>query len=72
MPLSAPMKATDGSMLNEIFVPEGTDIAIGIMAANRNPALWGSNANEWKPERWLSPLPDAVTGAHIPGIYSNL
>lgn len=72
MPLSAPVKATDGTMLNEIFVPKGTDIMIGIRASNRNPALWGPDADEWKPDRWLAPLPDTVTQAHIPGVYSNL
>ena len=72
MPLSTPVKATDGTMLNEIFLPKNTDIMIGIRASNRNPALWGPDADEWKPDRWLAPLPDAVTQAHIPGVYSNL
>ncbi|EPS92689.1 hypothetical protein FOMPIDRAFT_1137457, partial [Fomitopsis schrenkii] len=26
----------------------------------------------WKPERWLSTLPTAVTESRIPGVYSNL
>lgn len=59
-------------MMNEIFIPKGTDIVIAIGAANRNQALWGPDADEWKPERWLSPLPKAVTEAHVPGIYSHL
>ncbi len=41
-------------------------------AANDAPELWGDDAHEWKPERWLSPLPKAVEDAHIPGVYSNL
>ena len=72
MPLSAPIRATDGSMMNEILVPEGTDIVVGIRASNRNSALWGPDADEWKPERWLKPLPKAVEDARIPGIYANL
>ncbi|KAJ2915661.1 hypothetical protein MD484_g4746, partial [Candolleomyces efflorescens] len=28
--------------------------------------------NEWKPERWLSPLPDTVPDARVPGIYSHM
>ncbi len=59
-------------MMNEIPVPKDTDIMMGIMACNKNPAVWGANANEWKPERWLSPLPDTVTEARVPGVYSNL
>lgn len=34
--------------------------------------LWGEDADEWKPERWLSPLPDAVLNANIPGVFPNL
>ena len=41
-------------------------------ASNVNKVLWGEDANEWKPERWLSPLPVSVTDAKIPGVYSNL
>ncbi|KAH9482227.1 Cytochrome P450 monooxygenase 91 [Psilocybe cubensis] len=70
--LSKPIKATTGEELTELLVPENTDIIIGIMACNRNPDLWGPDANEWKPERWLNPLPETVTQAHLPGIYSNL
>jgi cytochrome P450 len=45
---------------------------IAILGANRNPEIWGDDAYEWKPERWLSPLPDTVMAAHVPGIYSNM
>jgi cytochrome P450 len=58
--------------MSEIPVPNNTDVIIGIMASNRNPELWGEDVLEWKPERWLSPLPDSVAEAHVPGIYSNL
>ena len=42
------------------------------MSCNRDPAIWGADARVWKPERWLSPLPDTVTDAKIPGVYSHL
>jgi len=72
MPFSTPIRGRDGTMLSEILVPKGTGLAIGILACNINPAIWGPDANEWKPERFLKPLPDTVTDAHVPGIYSNL
>ena len=59
-------------MITEIPIPKDTSIIIGVRACNRNKALWGEDALEFKPERWLSPLPDTVTNAHIPGVYSNL
>lgn len=72
MPLSSPIRGVDGNMMNEIHVPAGTGIIIGILASNRNPEIWGPDAAEWKPERWLTPLPDAVSNARVPGVYSHL
>lgn len=72
LPLSSPIEGLDGKLMHEIFVPRGTNVVSSIMAANRNKKLWGDDAHEWKPERWLSPLPSAVTEAHMPGVYSNL
>ena len=72
LPLSEPIRCLDGTWVKELPVPKGTQIAIGIYSCNRNKAIWGEDALEWKPERWLAPLPEAVTEAHIPGVYSNL
>jgi len=72
LPLSKPIRGVDGKEMGEIPIPNNTTIIIGIMASNRNPDLWGEDVLEWKPERWLSPLPDSLTAAHIPGVYSNM
>ncbi|EIW55291.1 cytochrome P450 [Trametes versicolor FP-101664 SS1] len=72
LPLSQPMRGSDGSMLSHIPIPKGTNMLVGVRACNRNKALWGEDAEEWKPERWLAPLPKAVEDASIPGVYSNL
>ena len=47
-------------------------IIIPILALNRDKKLWGEDAHEWKPDRFLSPLPRTVEEAHIPGVYSNM
>ena len=72
MPLFAPVKGIDGAKITEIAVPEGTHIAIGIRAWNRDKSIWGEDALIWRPERWLEPAPDTLSKAHAPGIYSNL
>lgn len=59
-------------MIDRIPIPKGTNVLVGVRACNRNKALWGEDAEEWKPERWLAPLPKAVEDAAIPGVYSNL
>ncbi|KAK7688291.1 hypothetical protein QCA50_008661 [Cerrena zonata] len=71
MPLSQPMRGVNGNYLQEILVPKDTAVLIAIRASNRHRDLWGDDANEWRPERWLSPLPKAVEDAHMPGVYSN-
>ncbi|KAF8969648.1 cytochrome P450 [Flammula alnicola] len=72
LPLSSPIKGVDGQEIQEIFIPNDTNVIVGIMASNRNPELWGPDALEWKPERWLEPLPNTLIRAHLPGIYSHL
>lgn len=72
LPLSEAIQGKDGKIIEEIAVPKGTRIQIGVYASNRSKAIWGDDAYEWKPERWLEKLPDEVTNARIPGIYSHL
>ncbi|OSD06387.1 cytochrome P450 [Trametes coccinea BRFM310] len=72
LPLAKPIRGLDGTLIHEVFLPKGTSVCAGLLNCNRNKALWGEDAYEWKPERWLSPLPDAVLDAKIPGVYSNL
>ncbi|KAI0059662.1 cytochrome P450 [Artomyces pyxidatus] len=70
IPLSQPIETSDGP-LSAIFVPQGTDTLVHLTAINRSKQIWGADAEEWKPERFLSPLPESVGEAHIPGVYSN-
>jgi len=72
LPVGTPVQCLDGREISEIPVPKGTEFMISIMGCNHNPEIWGPDASEWKPERWLQPLPDSVTAARIPGVYSNL
>ncbi|KDR76226.1 hypothetical protein GALMADRAFT_67812 [Galerina marginata CBS 339.88] len=72
LPLMTPVKGLNGAQVCEIPLRKGTIIAISILNTNRNPELWGPDAQEWKPERWLDPLPDSVVNAHVPGVYSHL
>jgi len=72
LPLSNSIIGLDGREMNEIPIPSNTNVIIAIYAANRNPEIWGPDSYEWKPERWLNPLPETATNARFPGIYSNL
>ncbi|KAI0710035.1 cytochrome P450 [Earliella scabrosa] len=72
LPLSEPIIGTDGQPIKEILLEKDTVIVVGLLNANRNKAIWGEDALEWKPERWLNGLPKSVTDAKMPGVYSNL
>ena len=72
LPLAEPIDATDGSRMDDILVPAGTQILVDFLGCNTSRKIWGEDAYEWKPERWMSPLPQTVTDARIPGIYPNL
>uniref|UniRef100_A0A8H7Y036 Cytochrome P450 n=1 Tax=Psilocybe cubensis TaxID=181762 RepID=A0A8H7Y036_PSICU len=72
LPLATPIKGLNGQQISEVPVPAGTNVFVSILASNRNPDLWGPDSYEWKPERWLSPLPEPLITAHMPGIYSHL
>lgn len=52
------------------FVPKGTQIMIVPWAINRSAALWGSDALEFKPERWL-PKFDGDKAAALGGAVHN-
>jgi hypothetical protein len=69
--LSNPIRTTEGNYIKELFVPRNTSIFINAVGVNRDTQIWGQDALEWKPERWLGAIPDSVVDAHIPGVYSN-
>ena len=72
LPLSEPIRGVDGTLLTEIPVPKDSQILINLRAINIYKGIWGDDALEWRPERWLGPLPKSVEDARVPGIYSHL
>ena len=73
MPLAWPILGTDGKTgIKEIPVKKNTNVIVSIIGANRSKRIWGEDAEEWKPERWLFPLPESVAKAHMPGVYASM
>ncbi|KAI0056520.1 cytochrome P450 [Artomyces pyxidatus] len=54
--------ASKSAWIDGIYVPKGTDIHLPIHAANTSTDVWGPDAEEFRPERWLA-LPAAYTPA---------
>uniref|UniRef100_A0A914M114 Cytochrome P450 n=1 Tax=Meloidogyne incognita TaxID=6306 RepID=A0A914M114_MELIC len=40
--------------LGNIILEKGTNISIDSLTLHRDPKLWGEDAEEFKPERWLN------------------
>jgi cytochrome P450 len=59
-------------MIDCIPVQAGTMMVLDAVAVNRDPAIWGPSADQWIPERWLRPLPEAVIDAYPPEASSHM
>ena len=40
-----------------VFVPKGSNVAYNVYALHRRKDLWGSDADDFRPERWESVRP---------------
>ncbi|KAJ7124284.1 cytochrome P450 [Mycena epipterygia] len=69
LPLVTPCVDSEGTSHNSLRIPKGLNIRIPIADVNTDPNLWGTNADEYRPERWEK-VPEAVNG--IPGVWANL
>ncbi|KAF7362826.1 Cytochrome P450 [Mycena venus] len=70
LPLSTPITGVDGKLITSITVPKGTTMYIAIAAANHNRRIWGEDALEFRPERWINGKAESVT-TKMCGIYGN-
>ncbi|KDQ28771.1 hypothetical protein PLEOSDRAFT_1063555 [Pleurotus ostreatus PC15] len=55
VPLSAPIVTRDGQTVSSISVAKGATVSAPIHLMNQAEWLWGPNAREFYPERWLEP-----------------
>lgn len=58
---------TEPTEIAGIAVPQGVDVIVPIWALHRNPEVWGSDADEFRPERFLEGnLTAAQSAAYLP------
>ncbi|RPD62175.1 cytochrome P450 [Lentinus tigrinus ALCF2SS1-7] len=55
IPLSQPLRLPNGEVTHHVAVAEGQEVAIPIGYINTAKELWGEDAGEFRPERWLTP-----------------
>jgi hypothetical protein len=71
LPLRTPIYGTDGTQIHELPLRKGQDVWVAISTLNRSKTIWGLDADQWVPDRFMRPLPESVAEASVPGVYSN-
>lgn len=69
LPLAFPIVTKDGETLTELPIQKGQSILVSVCAYNRLPSVWGSDAEEWNPGRFLDVSQEKQT---FVGVYANL
>jgi len=69
LPLTKPIVGVSGKVYTNLPVPAGTHTFISTIGYNLNKDVWGPDAHEFRPERWL----DMEKKPESPvGVYGNL
>jgi cytochrome P450 len=71
MPLSKPIHTIDGRLVDHIVISKGSFIYVPIMSINRSEALWGKDAKNFSPGRWLNDSNSQLKATEIQG-YRHL
>ena len=53
IPLSQPVRTKSGEVAHNIFVARGTFVTVPTTFINCSEALWGPDAKQFRPERWV-------------------
>ncbi|KAI0319080.1 cytochrome P450 [Amylostereum chailletii] len=69
IPLASPVTTKTGEEISSIPVKKGQYIHISICGYNRLPSVWGDDAHEWNPDRFLNMDKAKQTSV---GVYANL
>ncbi|KAJ7857243.1 cytochrome P450 [Mycena olivaceomarginata] len=70
LPLTEPITTSAGKVITEIPVKKGQHLIIAISSYHRLTSVWGEDAEEFKPSRWLDG--NTTSAGTSLGPYSNL
>ena len=72
IPLSRPLALRNGSHTKVLHIPAGTTMTLSLTALNRSPELYGDDADQFRPGRWLehpsAALETTRAYAAVPGL----
>nr|VWO96500.1 Cytochrome P450 monooxygenase CYP52X1 [Ganoderma boninense] len=69
LPLSNPVTTRSGKVVSQVPIRAGLRLILSVCAYNREKDVWGEDAHQFNPERWLT---SSGKRASSVGVYSNL
>ncbi|KAI0338646.1 cytochrome P450 [Trametopsis cervina] len=69
LPLSEPITTANGDVINEVPVAKGQSIIVSICTYNRLKSIWGEDADQFNPMRFIE---GRVENSVKVGVYGNL
>ncbi|WVW79570.1 hypothetical protein I302_101539 [Kwoniella bestiolae CBS 10118] len=71
VPLGTPVKGRDGKMMDSVHLPKGATMMIPILNVNTSIYVWGPDAEQFNPDRFLKPTA-SESNTSVPGVWGNL
>ncbi|KAI0669528.1 cytochrome P450 [Trametes maxima] len=71
LPLSKPITTREGKVVSEIPIRAGLRVILSICAYNRQPDIWGEDAHQFNPDRWLDPSLKSRRNTTV-GVFANV
>lgn len=69
IPVAKSVTGESGNLITELHIKKGQNITASVCGYNRLPIIWGEDAEEWNPTRFLANKQDRGTSA---GLWDNL
>ncbi|KAK0202222.1 cytochrome P450 [Desarmillaria ectypa] len=69
LPLTEPITTSDGKLCSQIPISKGQVVMASVYTYNRLPSVWGNDAEEWNPRRFLDSHDIKKTSLEV---YANL
>ncbi|KAJ7758644.1 cytochrome P450 [Mycena metata] len=72
LPLTTPIWTPAGELLDKLPIHKGTVVTVSSYYTNTAKSIWGEDAAEFKPERWLDGQDVPAAAKELPGYHHTM